>query len=95
MLFVIHCQDKPENGKVRLANRPAHVQYMMTFKDRLRLLGPLLGGEDGSAMVGSLIVIDLPDRVAVDDFLAADPYGRAGLFESVIVRGFKQVLPEV
>ncbi|MFN3076255.1 MAG: YciI family protein [Alphaproteobacteria bacterium] len=95
MLFVIHCLDKPAHLQTRLANRPAHVQYMMGFKDRLRLLGPLLGGEDGATMVGSLIVIDLADRAAVEEFLAGDPYGQAGLFESVVVRGFKQVLPDV
>ena len=94
MLFAVHCLDKPGHGQTRLANRPAHVAYMMGFKDRLTLLGPLLGGEDGTAMVGSLIVIDLADRAAVTEFLAGDPYGQAGLFESVIVRAFKQVLPE-
>lgn len=91
MLFAIHCLDKPGHAHVRQSNRPAHVDYMMRFKDKLTLLGPLL--TDDGAMVGSLIVIDLPDRAAVDGLLAGDPYGKAGLFESVIVRGLKQVLP--
>lgn len=92
MLFAIHCLDKPGHADVRQANRPAHVEYMMGFKDRIVLLGPLTS-DDGAAMVGSLIVIDLPDRPSVEALLAGDPYGKAGLFESVIVRGLRKVLP--
>ncbi|MEO5373601.1 MAG: YciI family protein [Alphaproteobacteria bacterium] len=93
MLFAIHCLDKPGHGHVRQENRPAHVAYMMGFRDRITLLGPLTS-DDGSAMVGSLIVIDLADRAAVEDLLAGDPYSRAGLFESVVVRPLRKVLPE-
>lgn len=93
MLFAIHCLDKPNHGAVRQEHRPAHVAYMMGFKDKLTLLGPLTS-DDGAAMVGSLIVIDLPDRQAVEILLANDPYSRAGLFESVVVRPLRKVQPE-
>ncbi|KAF0114863.1 MAG: hypothetical protein FD149_1733 [Rhodospirillaceae bacterium] len=93
MLFAIDCLDKPDHQSLRLAHRPAHVAYMMGFRDKMVLLGPLLTA-DGTGMVGSLIVMDLPDRAAVETFLAHDPYGQAGLFESVMVRPFKKVLPE-
>ncbi|VBB68939.1 YCII-related domain protein [invertebrate metagenome] len=65
----------------------------MEYLDRLVLLGPLLAA-DGTGMVGSLIVIDLPDLAAIEIFLAQDPYSQAGLFESVMVHPFRQVLPE-
>ncbi len=93
MLFAIHCLDKPDHQAVRLTHRPAHVAYMMEFRDKLVLLGPLLT-TDRTGMVGSLIVIDLPDLAAVETFLAGDPYSRAGLFESVVVHPFRKVLPD-
>lgn len=81
MLFAIHYLDKSDYQSVRLVHRPVHVAYMMGFRDRLVLLGPLLTA-DGASMVGSLIVIDLPDRAAVETMLASDPYTQVGLFEN-------------
>jgi uncharacterized protein YciI len=44
-------------------------------------------------MNGSLIILDVADRAEADAFVAGDPYGKAGLFESVQVRPWKKVLP--
>ena len=52
--------------------------------------GPLLN-DAGTGMVGSLLVLDLPDRDAADAFAASDPYAKAGLFRSVEVRPWKKV----
>jgi uncharacterized protein len=38
--------------------------------------------------------VDYPNRAEVDRFLAEDPYGKAGLFQSVTVRPFRKVFPE-
>jgi uncharacterized protein YciI len=92
MIFHIYCQDKPDHGAVRAANRNAHIAYLEPFRDKLILGGPMLS-DDGQSMIGSVIVIDLPDRAEVDKFLAGDPYGQAGLFASVAVRPFKKVFP--
>ena len=44
------------------------------------------------APIGSLIVIDLPDRAAVYAALADEPYNAAHLFESITVRRFGPVI---
>ena len=44
-------------------------------------------------MIGSLLIIDFPDRAAADSFAAGDPYGRAGLFASVRVSPWRKVIP--
>lgn len=93
MLFSIYCLDRPSCQSLRLTHRPAHMAYMMNFRDRLVLLGPLLAA-DGIDMVGSLIIIDQPDLTAVRTLLANDPYTQANLFESVVIRPFRMVLPE-
>lgn len=92
-LFAIYCVDKPGHEHVRAENRPAHLEYSRQFADRMIIGGPMLSA-DGESMVGSLLVIDLPDEAAAREWCANDPYAKAGLFESVLVRRYKKVLPE-
>ena len=93
MLYAIRCLDKPGNGQVRLDNRPAHVAYLKANEVRIVLAGPLLS-DDGQGMIGSLLVLEFASRGEVDDFVAGDPYGKAGLFESVSVTPFRKVFPQ-
>lgn len=94
-LFVIHCFDKPGHQQVRLDNRAAHLEYAKAWEDRMIVGGPLLTPatpDGGQGMVGSMLVIDLPDLAAAYDWCANDPYGKAGLFESVTVRPYRALL---
>lgn len=91
-LFVITCIDKPGCLDLRLANRQAHLDYAKDWCDRMLVGGPLLS-DDGETMQGSMLILDAADRAEVDRFIAGDPYGQAGLFESVTVRRYKKVLP--
>lgn len=90
MAFMIYCLDKPDHLEVRMANRPAHVEHLIAHEKQLVTGGPLLEGE---RMIGSLLVVDFATRAEVDVFLAADPYSRAGLFQSVTVTPYKNVFP--
>ncbi len=87
-LFAIHCTDKPGHAHVRQANRPAHLEYAKQWMDKMIVGGPMLAA-DGESMIGSMLIIDLPDEAAAHDWCANDPYAKAGLFESVLVRRFK------
>lgn len=91
-MFVVHCTDKPDHAQVRADNRAAHVDYLKAHIGAVVMAGPTLT-EDRSGMTGSLLVLDFPDRAALDAFLAADPYATAGLFQSVTVLPFRKVLP--
>ena len=93
MLFAIYATDKPDALETRMAARQAHLDYVKGgFKDNILTAGPRLS-DDGEKMIGSLFVIDLPDRAAVDNFCKNDPYAIAGVFEHVEVTGFKAVFP--
>lgn len=92
MLFVIFCTDKPGSLAVRQENRAAHLAYLAGFEEQVVAAGPTLAG-DGTTMNGSLLILDLADAAAADAFVAGDPYGKAGLFESVVVRPWRRVLP--
>ena len=92
MLFAIFCTDKEDYLDVRLDNRPQHVEHLKSIGEQLVFAGPTLA-DDGETMNGSLIVVDMDGRDAVDAFAAADPYKQAGLFESVVIRPWNKVLP--
>jgi hypothetical protein len=92
MHFVVRCTDKPGHQEVRLANRAAHLEFLKANLDRLLMAGPTLT-DDGQAMTGSVLVLDVADRTALDALLAQDPYAKAGLFQSVEVTVYKKVLP--
>lgn len=92
MLFMITCWDKPGREPLRMETRSKHLEYLERFKDRVLAVGPLQS-DDGTAMIGSLLLMDFADRQAAEAFTADDPYARAGLFESVIVRRWKKIMP--
>lgn len=93
MHFVIHCVDKPDQGEVRAANRAAHLDHLAVHAGKILAAGPLQN-DDGSAMIGSLLIMDFNDRAAAEQFCEDDPYARAGLFQSVTVTPWKQVYPK-
>jgi uncharacterized protein YciI len=92
MQFMAYCLDKPGALEIRMANRPMHVEYLTSYNDKLLFAGPLL--DDKEAMIGSLLVLDVADRAAMDAFLKNDPYAKAGLFQSVTVHGTRKSFPK-
>lgn len=92
MLFAIMCADKPGCKELRMAVRPEHLAYLKTYEKHLKICGPLLSNDGKSC--GSLIVIDVKDLSTAQGFAVSDPYAKAGLFESVIIRPYKIVAYE-
>jgi len=92
MEFVLYCIDRRDGGKIRQQNRAAHLAFISTRQQLFRYGGPLLG-QDGMTL-GSLIVLSLPDRTALERYMDEDPYFRCDLFESITVWPSRQVIPE-
>jgi len=92
MLFAVVCTDRPASLDLRLATRATHIAYLTTYADRVVHGGPLLDA-DGRPC-GSLLLIEVEDRAAAEGFADGDPYGRAGLFESTVIRAFRSVLKD-
>lgn len=92
MLFMIIAHDKPNSTAIRMASRPAHLEYLDSAGDRIKVAGPLLSAGDEPKPIGSMIVIDAASEGAVQLFAENDPYASAGLFESVEIRHWKAVL---
>lgn len=87
MLFAIHMLDRPGGAALRAATGEAHRDYVRRNADRMLLGGPLLS-DDGVTMIGSLIILECAGRAEAEAFVEAEPYRRAGLFETVIIRRF-------
>lgn len=92
MLFVLFCEDKPDGQALRLATRQAHLDYVATQANRIRIAGPMLS-DDGNTMLGSLFIIEADDLAAAQTLHQDDPYTRAGLWGNVVIRPFREVVP--
>jgi hypothetical protein len=78
--------------ELRAATRPEHLTWLEAAIDHIVVAGPLLDEEGGP--IGSMLLMEFPDRKAAVSFVAEDPYARAGLFASVAVTAWRQVLPK-
>ncbi|MEE3058507.1 MAG: YciI family protein, partial [Pseudomonadota bacterium] len=63
-MFCLICMDRPESQDLRLANRADHLAYVQENPGVI-VAGPFLG-EDGTTMIGSLIVLDVKTRAEAE-----------------------------
>ena len=91
MFYLIHCFDRKDALQLRMDNRPAHVEYLKSFGEKLHAAGPTLDANGN--MNGSLVIMELENLADAEDFAANDPYAKAGLFEKVFIQPWKKVLP--
>lgn len=89
MLHALICTDKPGHLEVRKSNRDAHLAHLKA-DTRVVQAGPFVNA--AGEMSGSLIIFDTEDRSHVEAFAAADPYAKAGLFETVRIEAWNRVL---
>jgi hypothetical protein len=90
MQFVLIGKDKGD-GQLRLKARAEHLEHVSRHQRLIVYAGPLI---DGGRMVGSVFIFDLPDRVALDRYLAGDPYFRDAIFETVEIYESRWMVPE-
>jgi uncharacterized protein YciI len=88
--FAILAHDKPDGQALRVATRPAHLEYIGAFPEMVRLAGPILS--PAGDPIGSLFLVEAPDIEAVRAFAAADPYAQAGLFARVDITGWRATI---
>jgi len=89
MLIALIAHDKPGALQIRLDNRDAHVAYLKAT-GVVSQAGPFL--DDNDAMCGSLVILDLADMAAAEEWAANDPYAKAGLFADVQLTQWKKVI---
>jgi len=96
---MIYATDVPNSLEKRLAARPDHLARLADLQDQGRLLvagpTPAIDSEDPGAagFTGSLVIAQFDDLTQAKNWADNDPYITAGVYESVIVKPYKKVLP--
>lgn len=99
MIYAIISQDVANSLNKRKSAREAHLERLQQLKNegRLLLAGPhpaIDSDNPGEAgFTGSLIVAEFDSLKAAQAWADADPYIAAGVYQQIIVKPFKKVLP--
>jgi uncharacterized protein YciI len=99
MWYAIISQDIENSLEKRLSVRPAHIERLQTLKSEGRLLiagpHPAIDSEDPGTegFTGSLVVAEFDSLTDAQTWADEDPYIAAGVYQQVIVKPFKKVLP--
>lgn len=89
MHFLIRCIDQPAGPDIRRRNFDAHQAYLARpgAAARIVISGPLVGADDKTP-TGSAYIVEAPHLKAATNFIEADPYYVAGVWQTVTVDGF-------
>ncbi|HWK47155.1 MAG TPA: YciI family protein [Stellaceae bacterium] len=91
MQFLIVAHDGKDAAALdrRLAVREAHLANVRPLKASGNIL---IGGailDDNECMVGSAVIVDFPDRAALDAWLDNDPYVTGDVWRQIEIRPFR------
>ena len=90
MLFIIFCIDKPNMTEKRATAMPDHIEYLNAqTKIKNIMSGPLMDDEMEN-IVGSLYLLEAPNRAAIEEFTKGDPLVAADIWTSVEIRAFNK-----
>lgn len=89
MPYIIQTFDKPGHAEIRAANRKIHLDYLEKHKGKLLAAGAVLS-DDGSTGEGGVLIVDTEERKIAEEFIANDPFTKAGLFAKVTVTRWRK-----
>ncbi|MEY8213379.1 MAG: YciI family protein [Colwellia sp.] len=99
MFYLIYSEDVENSLEKRLAARPQHLARLTTLQEQGKLLvaGPcpaIDSNDPGAAgFTGSLVIAEFASLAIAQAWADEDPYIAAGVYEKVIVKPYKKVLP--
>jgi uncharacterized protein len=99
MLYAIISEDVPNSLPIRMPVRPAHLERVEALRAEGRLIiagpHPAIDSEDpgDAGFTGSLIIARFDSLQDAQNWAQDDPYQKAGVYQRVTVKPFKQVLP--
>ena len=99
MFYAIISEDVPNSLPLRQQARGAHIARLQDLKEQGRLLlagpHPAIDSEDpGEAgFTGSLVIATFDCLADAQQWANKDPYCDAGVYQKVIVKPYKKVLP--
>ncbi len=90
MQYLIKAYDGPNMLEKRMAVRPRHLEGMKALGRQIIVAGGLL--DESGKMKGSALVMDFPDRAALDAYLNHEPYVVEGVWQKIEVEIMNVVL---
>ena len=90
MQYLIKAYDGPNMLEKRMAVRPRHLEGMKALGRQIIVAGGLL--DERGKMKGSALVMDFPDRAALDEYLNHEPYVVEGVWQKIEVEIMNVVL---
>lgn len=90
MQFIVKAYDGEGMLNKRMEIRPRHLEGMKALGKQIICAGGLL--DDEGRMKGSALVVEFPDRAALDDYLKNEPYVVEGVWQKIEVETMNVVL---
>jgi uncharacterized protein YciI len=85
VLYIIFQEDdEAKSATIRAKVKPDHFAYLDQHKDKLVLGGATLA-EDGKLRTGSVLILNVPNLAAAEEFSRNEPFRKAGLFRRVTI----------
>ena len=81
MLYMVHSTDKPGVAELVKATLETHLKYLDDHKGPLVLAGGTRA-EDGVTRLGSVFLLNMPNRAAVEAWLKDEPFTKAGVYQT-------------
>ncbi len=81
----------------RKAFRQAHLDYLAATADHLFAAGPMFEDSDATEMedrIGSLYIVDYPNRAAADGWFAAEPFNKNGVYGDKWTQAYENLWPK-
>lgn len=84
MFFAVIAHDKPGRHGIRIESRAGHKAYIKRGELPARLLFETqFAKDDAKTTIGTLLIVEAPDRTAVETYLTGDPYVVNDVFERI------------
>jgi len=91
--YFVYGRDRAGTSGLKQSLTEEHWSFMDGYGDLLIARGPTLTGpDDEDESTGSLHIVDLPDAESARRFAYDEPYYRGGVFESVLLYRFHNIL---
>ena len=81
--------NKPGTTEQRTSLIRRHWDFIAKFDKNLIARGPVLDEADTSVVIGSIHILELEDLTKAEKFVYDEPFAKAGLFKSIIIKPFR------
>ena len=89
MFCAVYCLDKPDAAALREEHMVVHRAHLDKAASILFFSGPLQN-EDASASLGSLFIFNVDSLSQAEEFIASEPFNKAGVFEKVVIHRMRK-----